>query len=151
MTLQDIPTIISVIFAVGLTLTLCYLIIAPMLGTPVDVFGVLTSVLGMLKWVDTLILLILVLSGVSGLVFASMVRVHPSFLFLSILLLGLIEIIMVFLANAWETYASNSGIVVIMPNFPYLQLVMSYLPQITLGYGILFLIALHGKPGVNVG
>jgi len=144
--IRDIAVNMVFLFTMGLVLTILYLIFSSLSGTRVDVYNIVDSVLGMLVLTDTILLFVTVVVAIISLGFANSIKIDPTFLPLNIMLLIFVTIISVIVHNSWEAWATNATIATVISYFPTIQTIMSYLPQLVLGYGALLLIVLHGKP-----
>lgn len=84
---------------------------------------------------------------VGMLVSAFLVRVHPVFIFIYILTLGVSIFVSIYLANAYEMVVSNGQLAELALNFATMTWVMQNIAMILLGVGALSMIIILAKVG----
>lgn len=83
-----------------------------------------------------------------GIVISSfLVRVHPVFIFIYIITLGVTILTSVYLANAYAMVVANGQLSTIAENYGMMTFVMQNLTKILLGVGALSMIIIFGKVG----
>lgn len=81
------------------------------------------------------------------LVSSFMIRVHPVFIFIYIITLGVSIFVGVYLANAYEMVVANGQLAAIAANYAMMTWVMQHITTILLGVGALSMIIIFGKVG----
>ena len=87
---------------------------------------------------------------VLGIIVSSfLVRVHPVFMFIYIILLVVTIFVSIFLANAYATIVENAQLADIADKFEMMTWVMQHIVKILIGVGALSMIIIFGKIGGN--
>lgn len=96
-------------------------------------------------------LLVLLLIGlfIGIVVLAFTIQSHPVFATLAILVLIVVGGISVFLANAFNGFASSSGISAYATEFSLIPFIMQRLPYFVVALGFVFIIVLYAKSRSN--
>jgi hypothetical protein len=81
------------------------------------------------------------------LVSSFLVRVHPVFIFIYIITLGVTIFVSIYLANAYALMVSNSQLAEISANFAMMTWIMQNVTRILLAVGALSMIIIFGKIG----
>lgn len=81
------------------------------------------------------------------LVSSFLVRVHPVFIFIYILTLGIAIFVSIYLANAYELVVSNASFAAIASNYKVMTFIMQHVAKILLAVGALSMIIIFGKVG----
>jgi len=76
-----------------------------------------------------------------------LIRVHPAFLFIYIIFLGLSIFVAVYLSNTYEIIVSNAQFAEIADNYAMITFVMRHAIKILIGVGALSMIIIFGKVG----
>ena len=76
-----------------------------------------------------------------------MIRVHPIFIFIYIVTLGMAIFTSIYLANAYELVVSNGQLASIAENYAMMTWVMQHITTILLAVGALSMIIIFGKVG----
>ena len=81
------------------------------------------------------------------LVSSFMIKVHPVFIFIYIITLGVAIFVSMYLANAYELVVSNGQLATIAANYGMMTWVMQHITTILLAVGALSMIIVFGKIG----
>ena len=81
------------------------------------------------------------------LVSSFLIRVHPVFIFIYILTLGVAILVAIYLANAYELVVSNPQFAAIAGDYQTMTFVMKNITKILLAVGALSMIIIFGKIG----
>jgi len=81
------------------------------------------------------------------LVSSFLIRVHPVFIFLYIIMLAVTIFVSIFLANSYATLVENPLFVEIASNYEMMTWVMQHIVKILIGVGALSMIIIFGKIG----
>lgn len=76
-----------------------------------------------------------------------LIRVHPIYLFLYIITLGVAIFVAVYLANTYELIVSNETFSAFASNYTTITFIMQHIVKILLGVGALSMIIIFGKIG----
>jgi hypothetical protein len=76
-----------------------------------------------------------------------LIRVHPVFLFLYIIMLAVTIFVSIFLANSYATIVDNPLLAEIAENYEMMTWVMQHIVKILIGVGALSMIIIFGKIG----
>jgi hypothetical protein len=81
------------------------------------------------------------------LVSSFLIRVHPVFIFIYIITLGMAIFTSIYLANTYQMVAENAAFAAITANFASITFVMQHIGKILLGVGALSMVIIFGKIG----
>jgi hypothetical protein len=76
-----------------------------------------------------------------------MIRVHPIFIFIYIITLGMAIFTSIYLANAYELVVTNGQLAAISENYAMMTYIMQHIAIILLAVGALSMIIIFGKVG----
>lgn len=81
------------------------------------------------------------------LVSSFLVRVHPVFIFIYIITLGMAIFVSVYLANTYELVVANGSLAVLATKYGTITWIMQHIAKILLGVGALSMVIIFGKIG----
>lgn len=148
---QDVMFISLVVLILGILVVSGYLALSYITGTVIDQNGVVTDTRNALLTFDSMFMFLLVFLSIGALAGAALVRSHPIFLAVDLLLI----IIMVFvgsaLTNVYYTFASTTQIATSAAAFPNVLFIIEHLPHYIALMGIMIAIVYYGKGRQEVG
>lgn len=98
----------------------------------------------LITW-NALVALLVIGLFIGIVVLAFVLRSHPAFAMIAILVIIVLGGVGMYLANSFHGFASSSGVSSYVEEFSLLPFIMNRLPYIVIGLGFIFIIVLYAK------